>query len=49
MIERIGTFIRDVGFPVAVATYLLVRLDYLLRELTLAVHQLSATLASLSR
>ncbi len=45
LLERIGRLVRDVGFPIAVAVFLLVRLDPAVRELTAAVELLSARIA----
>jgi hypothetical protein len=36
-VEKYGRLARDVGFPIAVAVYLLVRFDLLLRENTAAL------------
>lgn len=36
-LDKVGRFLRDVGFPVAVAVYLLVRLDLLIRDNTAAL------------
>lgn len=36
-----GALVREVGFPVFVAVYLLVRVDPALRELTRVIHSLS--------
>lgn len=47
-IERYARLIRDVGFPIAVATYLLVRLDFLLREMTAATWALTNAVYQLS-
>lgn len=41
-VKLLGTFIKDVGFPVFVATYLLVRIDPTIRKLTAAIESLSA-------
>jgi hypothetical protein len=37
----ISTAIKDVGFPIFVAVYLLVRVDPAIRALTAAIHSLS--------
>lgn len=40
---------RDVGFPIAVSVYLLVRLDLLIRENTAALWALTTAVAKLAR
>lgn len=40
-LDLIAKFIKDIGFPVFIAVYLLVRVDPALRELTRVVHSLS--------
>lgn len=37
----VATLVKDLGFPIFVAVYLLVRVDPAIRELTRAVHSLS--------
>lgn len=39
-LDKLGRFLRDVGFPIAVAVYLLVRLDLLIRDNTAALYAL---------
>lgn len=39
--KEVGEFISRVGFPVAVACYLLLRMDYVLTKLTEAISDLS--------
>ena len=41
IVELLARFIKDIGFPVFIAVYLLVRVDPALRELTRVVHSLS--------
>lgn len=48
-IERIARLVRDVGFPIAVATYLLARLDFLIRDQTTALWSLTKAVAALTR
>jgi hypothetical protein len=40
-LELVARFIKDIGFPVFIAVYLLVRVDPALRELTRVIHSLS--------
>lgn len=48
-VPRWARVIRDVGFPIAVALYLLVRLDLLLRENTAALQALTDAVYTLMR
>jgi YvrJ-like protein len=41
IVELLARFIKDIGFPVFIAVYLLVRVDPALRELTRVIHSLS--------
>lgn len=43
-VRLVGAFIKDIGFPVAVAAYVLFRLDGRMDELTKAIRQLIVTL-----
>ena len=40
LLERIGALIATIGFPVAVASYLLIRIEARLEELTKAINEL---------
>ncbi len=40
-LQKVGEFISRVGFPIAVAGYLLFRMDWLLKDLTGAINKLS--------
>lgn len=44
-VRIVGAFVKDIGFPVAVAAYVLFRLDGRMVELTQAVRQLIVTLS----
>ena len=46
-LERAGRLIRDVGFPIAVAAYLLVRFDMLIRQHTDALTALTLAITTL--
>jgi hypothetical protein len=41
VLELVGRFIKDIGFPIFVTVYLLVRIEPALRELTRVIHSLS--------
>lgn len=41
LVKTLAVLVKDVGFPVFVAVYLLVRVDPAIRELTRVVHSLS--------
>lgn len=43
-VERYARLIRDIGFPIAVAIYLVARLDVLLRENTAALQSVRAAI-----
>lgn len=45
--EFIETLIANVGFPVAVSIYLLVRLENKLEHLTISINELSKNITSL--
>ena len=43
-LDKVQTFIQTIGFPVAVAAYVLVRLENTVRSLTSAINDLHATI-----
>jgi len=47
--DLIVRFVRELGFPIAVAAYLLIRLDYLLRENTAALTALTHAIERMGR
>lgn len=48
-VDLVSKFIGSVGFPIAVAAWLLVRIDPLLRDITAAVVKLTERLESMER
>lgn len=44
LVQVVGVIVKEIGFPVFVAMYLLLRVDPALRELTRVVHSLSDVL-----
>ena len=45
-LEKIAAFIQSVGFPVAVTAYILYTMNGTISSLTIAIHELRATLAA---
>lgn len=48
-LDRVVGIIRDVGFPIVVAVYLLLRMDPTLRDLTKALAELASRLDDFNR
>ncbi len=47
--EQIYSVIANVGFPIAISMYLLIRIENRLGELTKSIHELNASIQSMTK